>query len=399
MKTRTTISPRRRGSTLPLVTVLLVMLVGMVSFAIDTGRVAHGRTGLQAAADAGALAGVCSLVTGTGPHQDVALARSEVREFVGDANSGNFPGLVVPDADIVVGYFDSKAGRGTRFKAATQADLTKLANGTGTALNAVQVTLRRDGTNNARLPLAFSSLLGKSNGDITARATAWVGGIGGFREGSMVIPYVAQIDYFNAACGLPERSKSDPGYVKVDPTTFTDSYSVGQVGSTLSPGQDGIKEIVLFSNNQTANGNFGIVNLGAGGASDISRQLLYGPNAADFAILASQGVLAPDGSLQAPVTLSGDSGINNGTQSSWQAIIGQNRIIPLYSQVRGSGTNAMYDIVGFAGIRVISAQFNGNKKQVIVQTISVYSNRVTPAGFGSSTPSIYSFSPPQLAIP
>jgi Flp pilus assembly protein TadG len=380
---------RRPGSTLAVVVILLVMLVGMVAFAIDVGRVAHARTGLQATADAGALAGISKVQSGTSATQDFTTGKAEVNKFVG-GTAGNFPGLTVADADIVFGYYDPTAAAGSRFS-------TTLTN---RAANATQVTLRRDGTTNPRLALSFSSLLGKSDSDVKARATAWSPQMGGFRPGAPVIPYAAQVDYFNAAAGLPERSHTAPGFVNVNANQLNDDYAIGTVGTTPTSGHDGVKEIVLFGSTQNTPGNFGSVDLGgsSNGTGILDRQLVSGPSASDFILLQLAGKLAADGSLQAPVNTTGDTGLSNGTQSTWEALVGQNRIIPLYSTVSGTGNTAAYQIIGFAGIRIVDVKMNGNPKKVTVQSTWFYSPKVTPAT-SSAQVSIGAYAPPKLVLP
>ena len=57
MRTRTTSGRDRRGAVLPLFAVALVAICGFVAMAVDLGLIALGRTQLQNAADAAALAG------------------------------------------------------------------------------------------------------------------------------------------------------------------------------------------------------------------------------------------------------------------------------------------------------------------------------------------------------
>src|SRR5262245_341458 len=95
---------QRRGSTLPLVSVLLVMMAGMVAFAIDIGRIAHVRTEAQATADAACLAGLAKLYASSGATQNFTTARTEVNKFAG-GTAANESGLSVPDADMQFGYF------------------------------------------------------------------------------------------------------------------------------------------------------------------------------------------------------------------------------------------------------------------------------------------------------
>src|SRR5690349_8252594 len=94
----------RPGSTLAVVAILLTVLVGMVAFAIDVGRVAHARTSLQMTADSGALAGIAKVQSGVRATQDFTVGKAEVNKYVG-GDAANFPGLTVADADIVFGYY------------------------------------------------------------------------------------------------------------------------------------------------------------------------------------------------------------------------------------------------------------------------------------------------------
>jgi Flp pilus assembly protein TadG len=61
MKSRGIRSSRRRGAVAPLVAVMLVVLIGMASFALDGGNMLHARRKLQAAADAAAYAAAADL--------------------------------------------------------------------------------------------------------------------------------------------------------------------------------------------------------------------------------------------------------------------------------------------------------------------------------------------------
>ncbi len=361
----------------------------MVAFAIDVGYIALARTELQATADSGDRAGLAKLYSGTGATQDFTAAKSEVNKYVG-GSAGNRPGLVVADADIQFGYFDRTAAVGTRFST----DLTNR------RANALRVTLRRDGTTNPRLALFFASVLGKADNDVRAKATAWMPPALGVLPNAELIPYVAQVDYFNAVAGLPARASNSNGFVNIDSSVFTDIWTIGAAGTVPTTGPDGAKELLLFSGGQNAPGNFGSIDLGSAsnGTPELARQLRYGPTQGDFDILDNAGKLASDNSLQAPVNLGGDTGISNGTKDDWAAIIGQNKIIPLYDTVSGNGNNAAYHIVGFAGVRIVAADLQGNPKRVWVQPTSFYSNKVTVAPTGSSG-MVGVYAPPRLVIP
>ena len=95
-----------------MVAVLLVVLVDVVAFAIDVGRVAHARTSLQAADDAGALAGIGRYKSNITATADETATKTEVNKF-GSGSAGNLPGRAVADADIQFGYFDQPAPPGS----------------------------------------------------------------------------------------------------------------------------------------------------------------------------------------------------------------------------------------------------------------------------------------------
>src|SRR5436309_28520 len=67
--------------------------------------------------------------------------------------------------------------------------------------------------------------------------------------------------------------------------------------------------------------------------------------------------------------LQGDTGISAGVESDLQSIIGQARIIPLYSQVTGNGNNAQFTIVKFVGVTILEVNLNGSttSKHVTIQ--------------------------------
>src|SRR5262245_14992981 len=100
---------RRPGGVLPLVCIILVFLVGMVAFAIDTGYIAMNRTRLQAAADAGAHAGAYKIATLDGQAVSETAIRDEVKKFV----ALNEP-ITVLDSDIRVLRYNPNKAAGSR---------------------------------------------------------------------------------------------------------------------------------------------------------------------------------------------------------------------------------------------------------------------------------------------
>lgn len=377
-------SQSRPGTTLTVVTVLLIGLVGMLSLAIDVGYIAHTRTALQRSADAGALAGVVPLAVPGAVAQDFAAARAEARRFV-RLNEGS-DSFAVPDDDIQFGRYDPASPVGTRFTAGIK----------GGPVTAFRVTVRRDGIANGPLRLAFGPVIGRVSADVRAVATVHLPPGGGVRPGPDLLPYAIQIDYFNKAVGLPPRA----GAEAVSAENITDQYTARDGQSPL-PGPDGMNEVILFGSAKTAAGNFGSLDVGSdsNGTPDLVRQIVYGPNAADFAHKDFVGKVSADGALRAPVALGADPGISAGVESAFQSIVGQRRIVFLYSAASGTGNNTEYAIVGFAAVTVVAVDLHGNPKRVWVQPTGLVSAQVAPRTGTEPTTFNGVFAPPRLVIP
>ena len=71
--------------------------------------------------------------------------------------------------------------------------------------------------------------------------------------------------------------------------------------------------------------------------------------------------------------LNGDTGISAGVKDELASIIGQVRIIPIYTEVNGNGNNAMFTIVRFEGVRILDVKLTGkgSQKRVIIQPANV----------------------------
>jgi hypothetical protein len=98
--------------------------------------------------------------------------------------------------------------------------------------------------------------------------------------------------------------------------------------------------------------------------------------------------------------LNGDTGISAGVKDDLALVIGQPKIIPLFSVVNGPGNNAVYTIVGFVGVRVLYVKLTGSMsgKKVILQPASVVTKGAlpplsTPPGPGTIGTSTYIYSP------
>ena len=82
-------------------------------------------------------------------------------------------------------------------------------------------------------------------------------------------------------------------------------------------------------------------------------------------------------------------------KSALASIIGQPRIIPIFTSVVGEGNNATYDIVEFVGVRIMDVNLTGSmsSKHLTVQPCNVYTRGGIPATSSSTTSSYGTYSP------
>jgi Flp pilus assembly protein TadG len=361
---------KRKGAIAPLTAVLMVPLMGMAALSVDFGYLTLVQYQLQNAADAGALAGVAQLTSvrsqlkgGAISGSDLAAVSSMAQTFA-SLNKAGGATLAVPASDLAVGYL------------ANPSDFTSTMTTNTTSYNAVQVTTRRSATANGAVPLFFAGVLGKKSFELKATATASVDlNIQGFKlssgtststgQTSKLLPFALKVTDWDAV-----TAGSGPDIWSYNPTT-----------KAVTSGSDGIHEVKLFPAKNLTAGNFGTVDIGSSSNStaDIVRQILYGPNQTDFDYLGGQLALGANGT----VTLQGDTGLSVGFKDALTSIIGQPRVIPLFSSETGAGNNAKFTIVGFAGIIITKVQLTGLAKSVTIQPEFVVDS--TAFGGGPST--------------
>jgi len=138
---------RRRGATLVLSAFFMVVMLGMIAFAVDAGYIVLSRTQLQVAADASAMAAAGSM----GGTQ--AEIRDAAKNFAGyHVSAGKQVSL--SNSDVEFGNWDLTTRKFT---------------GSSGVGNAIRITARR-----IDAPLFFGRVFGRDNFDITATATAMV---------------------------------------------------------------------------------------------------------------------------------------------------------------------------------------------------------------------------------
>lgn len=401
MRYVTTPNPRR-GALLPLVAILLIFLLGMVAFAIDMGYIVQTRLELQNAADSAAMAGAARLLdlhvkTTFSPLLDqeslrtdfITKARDEAKKF-GELNKGGAMSLILNASDITVGYLDSPARSNTLQPTPPDTRLP----------NSVQVTVRRDGTvSTGSLALFFAPVLGTNTADIRAGATAtYYGGnnITGFNSPSngpnnLLLPIAIDYNLWTAFLntGLSPDGTRHDDYTAKRPTGSLPAPN------NVSTGPDQIPEFAEVYPNDLAPGNFGLLSIGPG-ANDTPTYRTWianGSSPSDMAHFGPNGIQA---SLTNPVRMKGGPGLKSTLVSDLQAIVGLQRIIPLYSTYDGTGSNTYYDIVGFAGVTIVKAEGSGSNIDIRVQPISVVDRTATTGSASVNNVSRFIYRPLSL---
>lgn len=365
---------QRRGNVLVLTVFMMMAIFALLACAVDLGYIEVARTELQRTADSAAIAATWELIDedalfGYGDSWSTEQnARNTAAEYailnkVLQHNAG------LAQDDVAVGYLanpsDPAAPMG--FDGLHPA-------------NAVWVRVKRSVDQNGEVPLFFARLFGTAQAACQAEATAaLLNNFGGFRAPSdggnlEILPFALDLETWNAllaGCG-------------------TDDWTWNAELQEVQSGPDGILEANLFPQATGAPGNRGTVDIGNDNNStaDIARQILHGVSAEDLEHHGGVLELDENGELQ----LNGDTGISAGVKDELATIIGDPRIMPVFSQVVGPGNNAQYTIVNFVGIRIVEVKLTGKMsgKRVIIQLANVSTHGGIPGGDSQTSWFVYS---------
>jgi hypothetical protein len=241
------------------------------------------------------------------------------------------------DADISLGYLDSLD------------ENAPLLTSSSNAYRAVRVRLRKTEELNGQVPLFFARFFGQTGRNMTVESTAAM---------------ASQVRGFNTPSGGSDTMDILP--FAIDIQTWNnmlagggaDSYQYDASSGKVRNGSDGIREVNLYPQGTGSPGNRGTVDIGGANnsTSDIARQIVHGISSADFVALGKPLMLDSNGTI----TLNGDTGISAGVKDELASIIGQTRIIPVFSSVSGNGNNAQFTIVQWVGIRVLAVKLTGS---------------------------------------
>jgi Flp pilus assembly protein TadG len=369
----------RRGAITILAAIMSIVLIGMVAFCVDIGYVLSAKEELQRSADSSALAACWEygqkLVKGYNSSSAMGYARTTASQYAtlnqvtNHAVSINTNTSNDPNGDVVFGYISD-------FKNSQSPFVTNSANG----YNAVKVRLRKNSSINGEVPYFFARIFGLNGQSLQEEATAGlVSDVKGFKTPSdstnlQILPYALDLQTWN---GLIANSG-------------TDSYSWNATTKQVQAGSDGLVEVNLFPQGTGSPGNRGTVDIGPSNnsTSDIARQIVYGISPSDMAAIGGKLEFDASGKLY----LNGDTGISAGVKDELASIIGQPRIIPIFSTVSGNGNNATYTIVKWQGIRIVNVKLTGSmsQKNVMVQVCPVVSKGIIQSGSTGTSSFVYS---------
>ncbi|MCH7728599.1 MAG: hypothetical protein IH991_19265, partial [Planctomycetes bacterium] len=197
------IQRQRRGSIMLSAIMFVIMLCMLAAVMVDYGYMHGVQSRMQNGADAAALAAAMRV-----GNENTPETRAEAQEWaVGFANY-NLPGygeVLVVD-DVTFGMWDP-------------ANETFAAG--GNPPNAVQVVVRRDGTNTESVGTFFMGMFGHDEIAMTATATAMIASTGAAEGVPMALrdPYFGSID--------PEISQANPGKDGPSAPEYGDYFEVG----------------------------------------------------------------------------------------------------------------------------------------------------------------------------
>lgn len=379
----------RRGAIIVLVVAILIMVFAFTAFTVDVGYITLTRGQLQNAADAAAKAAATELPAAIG--KGATLTIDEVEAVAGQAAVDVAAANRAGDRDEV--YAD--AVRDVRFGRVTwdSASGTWQKQWDTTPYNMARVTLRRnqaltpDGQSNSAgdqpLPLFFAPVIGHRDANLSVSSTAaLMPGVGfKIRPGSGlkvgILPIALDIGTWNnlLAGNAPDQYSYNPDNNQITPNS-----------------SDGILEVNLYptGSNLLPPGNRGTVDLGSpnNSTADLNRQILEGLNEFDLSFFPNGEIRTDNG----PLYINGDTGLSAGIKEELDAIKGEPRLIPIFTEVSGPGNNATYTIVKFVGIRILYVKLTGSPSQkcVIVQPAPYMAPTVIPGEVTEETDSYFS---------
>jgi hypothetical protein len=153
------------------------------------------------------------------------------------------------------------------------------------------------------------------------------------------------------------------------PSNGTDQYTYNTSNNTVTSGADGVYESLLYPVSSGSPGNWGTINVGvsSNSTSTLGAQIRYGITPAQLATYPNSTIQLDSTQTPPSITFSGDPGISAGIKDDLTAIIGKPVVVPIYDINGNNGNNAWYRVIAFQPSRILSVNFQGNPKYVIIQ--------------------------------
>lgn len=376
----------RQGAIAVLALFVLSIFIVVAAFSVELGMFMAEKAEMQRSADSAALAACWEYTAHRNQDVEEEFARDYARLVASDMAGTNLVRLRSltadqntenrPEGDIVFGQYEQFGD-----PYGNMVDLP-----IGTTANAVTVRLRQTEQRNGEVTFTLGRLLGIDSKPLEVQAVAAVAkNVRGFYapedSGTLnILPFAVKKPLWDS---LFNGGADD---------NFTYDFDTGSIRS----GADGVPEINIYPHSTGVSGNSGTVDIGSSGNStnDIKRQILHGVSKSDLAHHGGKLELGPDNTL----VLNGDTGISSGMKAQLQQILGEPRVIMVYSKVQGNGNNAMFTIIQFVGIRIMEINFKGSKnksKKVIIQPTGVIAEYAIVSN-ENNEPSQFVYAPPVI---
>lgn len=339
----------RNGNITVLSVFLLLALLSVIAVTVNVGSLANSLAKLQNASDASCRAAAWQLMDRFGKSDAITLATNEASKLA-LASMGNqgVDNTLLPATDLKIG----------RYTWSPQSSSFVLSWG-ATPANIIQTRLSRYDSRSNALDVVLRNFMGRDTVELSAVSNVLFSPATGFQapttsgQNLEILPFALDIDT----------------WIAMENGVGTDDFSVNPVTDAVSAGSDGIKEVKIFpvgNNRNLPSGNRGTLRLGPNNnsTSKLSRQIQEGLNANDWTFHPN-GFSVADG----PMNISGDPGVSAAIENDLIQILGQDRILPIFTSVSGNGANATYAIVKFVGVKVVKADLRGalNHKAVLLQ--------------------------------
>jgi Flp pilus assembly protein TadG len=367
---------------------LAVPLLGVLAFSIDLGYIAVVATDLQTAADAAALAGAEKLqelyvqytmpnvtcrdgllavattnTTYPDPYGHLTMSPMAAAEAFSRYNKAGNVSITMRDQDVTFGF---TAADGTYH--------SDYRNFQGGFPNSITVIARRDNILNTPVSLFFGPILGFPSKNLTATATATI--YSGDVTSLQVIPGV------NAHI-LP---------VALDMNIWKNFYATGQSpDGTIHLTSHGYPQLQVYPLDTNTPGSFGLLDVGprANNTPAFKNWIDDGQTPNDMGYFVNNNLVPV--SMDSPKNWKCGPALTSTLVSSFQSQMGVPNLIPLfipasapagcqaqanstdgsYVAASGTGQNATYAIVGFAGVAISQADSNGSSMNISIQPCAV----------------------------